>query len=86
MQTPQHVPATSGWRQFRKVVDESTQAKVAKEMGVCQQTVSAYYKGRVRPSGGRRDRAEALYGIPRDDWYTAEERRAAHGEPVRKAG
>ena len=78
-------PETAGWKKFRKVVDASTQARVAKDLGISQQTVSAYYRCRARPTGVVRDRCAAIYGIAGADWYTAEERRNARGEPRRNA-
>lgn len=70
-------PPTRGWRKFRKLVDGRSQASVASEVGVCQQTVSAYCRRSTRPTWPRRQRIHALYGIPETDWDTANERRYA---------
>ena len=72
-------PKTRAWRTLCRLVDESSQAQVAESLGVCQQTVSAYYRRASRPTGIRRERMHKVLGIVESDWDTAEERRFAEG-------
>ena len=66
---------SAGRRAFAKVVKERTQAAVAKELEIGQQTVSVYVRGLARPGELVRARMDSAYGIPATDWLTAEERR-----------
>lgn len=71
------VPATKGWRRFCQIVAARSQAAIASEVDIAQQTVSAYCRRTTRPTWPRRRRIRALYGIPETDWDTAVERRYA---------
>lgn len=69
---------TKGHRLFAALFtgrNARSQSAVAAELGVGQQTVSEYASGRVRPGELVRIRCESRYGIPRESWLTAEERR-----------
>lgn len=79
------VPVTEGLRKLRELARARTQADVARELGVSQQTVSAYLRRHARPDSETRDRGEIRLGIPRLDWYTPEEAAVARGEPLSAA-
>lgn len=54
---------------------KTTQAAFAKLVRVCQQTVSDWRRGKVRPEAFQRVAIEQATGIPRDAWLLPEERR-----------
>lgn len=45
-----------------------TQSKLAEELGVTQQAVSAWLKGISRPNADRIARIEELLGVPAEHW------------------
>jgi transcriptional regulator with XRE-family HTH domain len=71
---------TDGQRALLKVLQSNTQAEVAEEVGVSQQTVSMWASGAFRPTDLQRLRLQVVYGIDRDSWMTSAERRAAFGD------
>jgi plasmid maintenance system antidote protein VapI len=54
-----------------------TQVGVADALGVSQQSVSMWLKGRSRPSPPLREALERVTGIPVQSWLTEEERSSA---------
>lgn len=66
-----------------------TQTWLAEQLGIGQQSVSNWKRGTARPEPELRDALERLIGIPRTDWYTADERAVARGHasvpPMRAA-
>lgn len=76
---PQNIPFDTHARRLlvrflKKTV--MTQAAFAKRVGVCQQTVSDWLKGKTRPESIiLRAVVERVADVPRDAWLMAEERR-----------
>lgn len=56
------------------------QARLAEKLGVTQQAVSAWLKGRALPEPERMAAIEQLLGIPMRDWVIGEARPDESGE------
>ncbi|HXG69949.1 MAG TPA: helix-turn-helix transcriptional regulator [Gemmatimonadaceae bacterium] len=54
------------------------QARLAEELGVSQQAVSAWLSGRALPEPGRMAVIEGLLGIPMRDWVAEAEESGEH--------
>lgn len=55
---------------------ERGQSALARALGLSQASVRQWVEGNTRPDEANRIALEALTGIPKEDWATAEERRA----------
>lgn len=58
-----------GSQRLNVVLESTTQAKVAAEVGVSQQTISDWRSGNTKPKGRNGLRLLALYGIEIAEWF-----------------
>lgn len=77
--------ATEGQRLLRAFLREHAQADLARVLGIRQQSVSEWKRGKTRPTVVFRTLLAHVIGIPADTWLTRAERKQLHTTRISRA-